>query len=73
MKNREWLRDMALYDLMMNIAKTEYCPIYALRGKPEENWPYGRHYTFEDRCEECVQRWLNEEYMEEMDDDEGEP
>ena len=58
MKNREWLRDMAMYDLLCRISdygemmNKDFCIIDAVKGK-------GAYCT--GHCKDCLQAWLNKE------------
>ena len=58
MKNREWLLDMALYDLLMLLVDT-CCPIWALTDKQPVEWD--KCDNCEERCATCLQAWLNDE------------
>ena len=56
MKNREWLQNMALYDLLMIISENEGGCILAMLGEglmPIE--------LCNGKCSTCLQAWLNEE------------
>lgn len=60
MTNRErYITKRDEYDMMMEIGNvTEYCPIEAVGGKPDDcEW-------WADRCDKCIQHWLNEEATE---------
>lgn len=58
MKNREWLIDMCIYDLLARISdygetmSKEFCIVDALKG-------YGAVCT--SNCKACLQAWLNNE------------
>lgn len=58
MKNREWLQNMALYDLLCRISdygetmNEDFCIADALKIK--DVWCNGD-------CKKCLQAWLNEE------------
>ena len=62
MKNREWLASMALYDLLMMIAKNVddgcTCPLSIVEG----DLPYITAYCdTQESCIKCLQNWLNDE------------
>ena len=58
MKNREWLRDMALYDLLCRISdygemmNKDFCIADALKISGA---------VCNGNCKKCLQAWLNEE------------
>lgn len=61
MTNRErYITKRDEYDLLMTIAENiqelgTFCPITAVGGKPDDcDW-------WADRCDKCIQKWLNEE------------
>jgi hypothetical protein len=62
MKNRDKLRNRALYDLMVTINRSRHklCPIEIVGERKPKCLPsiYGLAQT---DCEKCIQRWLNEE------------
>lgn len=69
MKNREWLHNKALIDLLMTISEV-CCPLWAVNGKPPDEWGKGEclnratndWYEYDrDACCKCAQRWLNKE------------
>lgn len=50
------------YDLMMNILQnTTVCPIRAVAGISTEEKIERCYKYVHDGCEECIQKWLNEE------------
>ena len=56
MKNREWLRDMALYDLLMMISENIGGCILEMLG--EDMIPIE---SCNGKCSACLQAWLNDE------------
>ena len=58
MKNREWLRDMALYDLLCKISdygetmNKDFCIVDAFKGNDAD---------CNGDCKKCLQAWLNDE------------
>ena len=59
MTNREKLLKMNTYDLLMKLWLKVHCPIEVL-GFPVPKCPPAKDYIHAD-CEQCIQRWLNEE------------
>lgn len=64
MKNRKWLRDQSLIDLLMKIS-TRICPILAVIGEKdiERECLLEKNQLKNDRtiCHQCLCEWLNEE------------
>lgn len=72
MKNREWLNNKALIDLLMTISEF-CCPLRAVEGKSPVEWDNGEclnavndnWYDYDrEACNQCVQRYLNREHKE---------
>ena len=67
MKNRKWLRDQSLIDLLMKIS-TRICPIVAITGQEglERECLLEVNQLKSDRtlCCQCLCEWLNEEQKE---------